>query len=230
MLREPGERLLPRRVQHDPPLLEEENAVADLERPRGPLLREDDGHAETGGQPDERVRSLGIELGGRLVEQKQLRLERERGRQADALQLTGRELRDTPLEQMLGPERGEGRAHPRRDLDRRSADVLDAEGDLVLDAAEDDLVLRILEDGGDDAGEVGRPRPARVLSADLDASLEPAAVEMRDEPRQGAHERRLAGAGGAEDGDDLPGIELERDVQQRRLPPGIGEREAADGR
>ena len=87
-----------------------------------------------------------------------------------------------------------------------------AEGDLVLDAAEDHLVLRILEDGGDDACEIGRPRPARVLSAHLHASLEPSAVEMRDEPGQGADERRLARAGGAEDGDDLPGIELERHV------------------
>ena len=101
--REPGERVLSRRVQHDPALLEEEDAIADLERPRWPLLREDDGHAETGGQPDERVRGLGIELGGRLVEQEQLRLEGERGRQADALQLAGGELRDAPLERDARP-------------------------------------------------------------------------------------------------------------------------------
>ncbi len=194
MAREPGERVLLRRIQHDPALLEEEDAIADLERPRWPLLREDDGHAEAGGQPDEGVRSLGIELGGRLVEQEQLRLEGERGRQADPLQLAGGELRDAPLEQMLGPERGEGGAHPRRDLGGRRAHVLDAEGDLVFDAAEDHLVLRILEDGRDDAGEIGRPRPARVVSADLHASFEPAAVEVRDEPGQGAHERRLARA------------------------------------
>ena len=208
--REPGERFVARRVQHDPPVSRKRTRSQTSSGPAGRCSERTTATPRPAASRTKGVRSLGIELGGRLVEQEQLRLEGERGRQADPLQLAGGELRDAPLEQMLGPERGEGGAHPRRDLGGRRADVLDAEGDLVPDTAEDHLVLRILEDGRDEAGEVGRPRPASVVPADLHASLEPAAVEVRHEPGQGAHERRLARARGAEDGDDLAGTELER--------------------
>ena len=90
--------------------------------------------------------------------------------------------------------------------------------DLVRDAGEDDLVLGILEDGRDRAGQLGRPCVARVAAADLDPAVEAAAVEMRNEPGERAQQRRLARPGRPEQRDQLALLELERDVAQRRAP------------
>src|SRR4029453_13334691 len=98
---------------------------------------------------------------------------------------------------------------PRPYLVGRRADILEPEGDLVLDAAEDDLVLGILEEGGELACEIRRPKAPRVLAGDHDPALEAAAVEVRDEARERPQKQRLAGAGGAGHRDDL-------------APPGAG--------
>ena len=129
---------------------------------------------------------------------------------------------------MLRAESRERRARAGGDLGRGSTDVFQPELDLVLDAAEDDLVLGVLEHGRDPAGQVGRPRAARVEAADLDLPLEAAAVEMRNEPRERAHERGLPGAGRAEHGHELARLELERDIPQRRPAPRIGEGQVLD--
>ena len=56
------------------------------------MLGEHDGRAETLDRVEEERGAVGIELRGRLVEQQQLRLQRERGREADALELAAGEL------------------------------------------------------------------------------------------------------------------------------------------
>src|SRR5205814_2255856 len=89
---------------------------------------------------------------------------------------------------------------------------------------EHDLVLRILEDDRRRAGELRGARAPRVEAADDDTSREAAAVEVRDEPRERAEERRLPGARRPEKRDDLAGLERERDaVEGRPLPIRIGE-------
>ena len=97
-----------------------------------------------------------------------------------------------------------------------SPEVLEAEGDLVRDPPEDDLVLRILEERRHGAGELGGAGAARVAAVDLDPALEAAAVEVRDEPGERAQQRRLPGAGGPEQGDDLAGFDPERNVSEGR--------------
>ncbi len=74
-----------RRVQEDAAGFEKEHAVAALERQRRPLLGDDDGAVQLDGEIEERLGSLGIELGRRLVEQQERGVEREDGREADAL-------------------------------------------------------------------------------------------------------------------------------------------------
>jgi hypothetical protein len=119
--------------------------------------------------------------------------------------------------------------HARPDLHRRRAKVLEPERDLVLDTAEDDLILGILEQRGDLVREIRWAETARVASGHLDPPLEPAAVEVRNEPGQGAEERRLAGARRAEERDDLARFDPERDVAERRpLHTGIRERQPFD--
>ena len=70
----------------------------------------------------------------------------------------------------------------------------------------------------------------RVEPFDLDPAREAAAVEVRDEPGEGAQERRLAAPGRPEERDDLSRVELERDVPQRGRAVRIREREPLDAR
>jgi hypothetical protein len=61
------------------------------------------------------------------------------------LQLAGRERLRSPLREARDARVSERAVYARPDLHRRRAKVLEPERDLVLDAAEDDLVLGILE-------------------------------------------------------------------------------------
>ena len=212
---EPSQRPVAGRVEREPSVLDEEDAVAALQWQRGPLLGNDDRRAKLARQVENRLGSLGVELGGRLVQEQQRGPDRKDGRETGALQLAGREG--------LGAALGEPRyaciceravdAGP--DLCRRRTEVLEPERDLVLDAAEDDLVLGVLKERCDLVGEIGRAEAAGVASGDLDPALEAAAVEVWDEPGQRAQKRRLAGARGAEECHDLTGLDLERDIGQR---------------
>ena len=67
------------------------------------------------------------------------------------------------------------------DLLGRDADVLQPEGNLGLDAREDDLILRILEGDRNGAREIAGLGAPRVAAGDLDAPRERAAVKVRDE-------------------------------------------------
>jgi hypothetical protein len=87
----------------------------------------------------------------------------------------------------------------------------------------------ILEDRRDRPCQLGRTGRARVETGDDDAAREAPAVEVRDERRECPQERRLAGAGGAEQRDDLAGLELERDPAQCRRSGGVREGEIDDG-
>ena len=69
-----------------------------------------------------------------------------------------------------------------------------------------------------------RDRSPGVAARDLDASLEAAAVEVRDEPGERAQQRRLARARRAEQRDDLARLDRERDVRERRAPARPGTR------
>ena len=118
----------------------------------------------------------------------------------------------------------------RQDRLRRRADVFERKRNLGVDAPEDDLVLRVLEDRRDGSGELGGTRTARIAARHLNAPFEAAAVEPRHEPGERAHERGLAGTGGTEEQHDFAVLDLERDVAQRRQGFRIREREPFDTR
>ena len=93
---EPGASLGDRRVEQEPPLLHQQHPVRDRERPVDPLLREHDGAAGPLEHLEKRIGALGVELRGGLVEQKQLRPERQRRGKTDALQLAPGQLHRPP--------------------------------------------------------------------------------------------------------------------------------------
>jgi len=117
---------------------------------------------------------------------------------------------------VLGADERERLLDARPDLRRIDPDVLEPECDFVRHAAHHDLVLGILEDGGDDSRELRRARLARVDPAHDHAPAEDAAVEVRNEPRERPQKRRLAGARGPEQQHVLTVAELERDAVECR--------------
>ena len=224
----PGARLRHRRRPLGIELAERDDAVAALERGRRPLLGDEHRGAALAREPldevEERLRAAGVELRGGLVEQQQLRLERERRGEADPLQLAARELGDVPLGEVLRADRSERGVGARQDLLARRAEVLEPEGDLGLDARHHHLVLGVLEDGRHRPGQVGRVRAPGVVPADDDASRKAAAVEVRHQPGEGPHEGRLPRARAPEQEDDLARLQLEVDAVERR-PRGARVRE-----
>ena len=91
-----------------------------------------------------------------------------------------------------------------------------AVGDVLADGAgeEEDVLL----DDADLAAEGGEGHVADIDAVDRDA----AAVELV-EARQEGGDRRLAGAGGADEGDGLAGADVEVDVRQDRLVGAVAE-------
>ncbi len=215
---EPAQPVDPRRIDRDPPPLHEDDAVAALERQGRPLLRDQHRTVELRCEIEQRLRRFRIELGGRLVEQEEPGTKREGRGDTHPLELAGRELVRLPACQMLGSKRTERLESAAVDLRRRRAEVLEPEGNLVLDPGEDDLVLGILKDARNAPGEVARPRAAGVAAVHLDPPREPAAVKVRHETGERTQQRGLSRAGRAQEADELAGPELERDVRQGRRP------------
>lgn len=198
-----------------------------------PMLAEDDGGppllVQPPQQPDELVARDRIELRRRLVEQHERRPSRDRRTERNALQLAAAQLGRRPVEQRLDAEREGDLLDAAGDSRRAEATVLEREGELAADGAEDDLRLGILEEGAGDRGDVARPVLAGVEPGDADGPGEVSAVEVGHEPARGAQQRRLAGRGQPGEHDELPRLDGQRDVTERgRLGPGVRVREAAD--
>src|SRR5213592_5314086 len=132
---EPRPCLADRAIERQAPVLEEQHTVADLERQDRPLLGQQHGRAAVPGksqrQLDQPFGRLRVELRGRLVEQQQLRLERQRRGEADPLQLPAGQRGDEATGEVLGADRRERLECLGLDLPRPRADVLKAERDLV---------------------------------------------------------------------------------------------------
>jgi hypothetical protein len=153
------------------------------------MLGEHDRRPEPFDRPEEELRGVGIELRGRLVEEEQRGLEGEGRGETHPLELSPRELDRLPAPEVKRVHRRERALHARPDLRGRNAEVLQPEGDLVGDDAHHDLVLRVLEDGGDRPRELGGARPPRVGAPHGHPAGEAAAVEVRHETRKRAKQR-----------------------------------------
>ena len=176
---------------------------------------------------EESLGGVPIELGRRLVEKQQLRLERERRRETDPLQLAARELGNATLREVLArrlqpaPRARAARSRP-AGVPRFSS---------PNDTSASTRVSTTWSSGSWNsvatvpASSAGRVR-SRVAAADLDASAETTAVEVRNEPCERPQERRLARPRRAEQRDELARLDLERNVCERRpAGPRIGEPE-----
>jgi hypothetical protein len=218
VLLQPADRVGGKRVQKQAPVLEEQDAVGHLERARNTLLGEHGGRSERVHAGEEVLRPLRIELGGRFIQEQEPRPQSNGGGEADSLELAGRELRRTAFHEMERPDRLESLLDERPDLSRWHACVLEPEGDLVLDAVHDHLVLGVLKDARHDSGpgELGGGPEPRVMTVNLDPTGEPAAVEVGYEPCECPQQRGLARPGGTEQRHRLSCAKLERDFGEGR--------------
>ncbi len=179
--RQPDARFRDRCIEDDAALLHHDHAIRDCERTVDALLGKHDGTARRVDRGEERLRPGDVELRRRLVEQEQLGSERERGGKAHTLQLAARELDRTPPREVRCPDVGERNRDPWPDQLRRHTEVLETEGDLVLDARHDDLILGILKDRRDAARELGRAVRTSVEPRHVDAAGVSSTVKMRDQ-------------------------------------------------
>ena len=120
------------------------------------------------------VAALGIEAGGRLVENEDLWLHRDDPRDGGPPLLPAREL-EGAFFQKFGPQAGKfgGLCHPLADLLFPKAHVFGAEGDVLINGFLKELVLRVLEDQPDvetDLPHLAFIRPD-ILAVDEDPAL-----------------------------------------------------------
>ena len=104
----------------------------------------------------------------------------------------------------------------------RVAAHLQRQLDLRRDRGRDDLGLGVLGDVADRGGQLAGAARYRVDAGDLDAALDLAAVEVRDEAAGGSEEGRLAAGGAAGQEDELAGGQVERSTLRRAGRPALG--------
>src|SRR6478735_1900636 len=98
---EPGQRVVVRGVERDASALHEKHSFGVGERTRGTLLGDDDSTVQCADDLEELVGGAWVELRCWLVEQQELRPQRERRREADPLQLATGQLADDALGEVL---------------------------------------------------------------------------------------------------------------------------------
>jgi hypothetical protein len=158
-------------------------------------------------------RTVGIEVGGRLVEHQQSGPQGEGSGECQPLELTSREGERRPLDAVREVDGRQCRIDAGADAVGRDAPVLESEGHVVAGAAHDDLGLRVLEE---QAAAVACQ--ARVDAVHEQRSLGLGSTGRVDQPGQRHQEGRLAGARRAEQQDPLPRLDDEVDTAERPRP------------
>ena len=200
---------LARRAQGDgaAPGVQRQDLVND--RQHGIQVVVDDDHSRAllghgGDEPVEPVPPGGVDDAGGLVQDQQLRAHGQGHGHRQALALPSRELPRVVPDAPQQPHGAQRLLHAGRDLAAGQAQVLQREGDVVVDGAGDHGGVGVLPHVGDVRGQeadggVGDLGPGQAQAAGV---LRGQAV--RHEPAQGAHQGGLPAAGGPDDGGDLP--------------------------
>ena len=171
MLARPVEEAARVGVAHDRAVAQRHDAVGGAQAALEPVLGEDHRGPPLLVEPPQHAEQLvardGVELRGRLVEQRQPRAAGERGAQRHALELAARQRVRRAVEQRRDPERERRLLDAARHGGRAEAEVLERERELRPDGAHHDLRLGVLEQRPGDGGDLGRLVRARVEPARL---------------------------------------------------------------
>src|ERR1019366_4275382 len=212
-----------RASHHDPPGLEEIDAIGQIERDRGVLLDQQNAHVLVGvdvaHDPVELFDDERREPERRLVEEHELRARHERSPDGEHLLLAAR-------------ERARLLPAPLRERRKVLVDALEErlEGAAIARAAaaarpEAEVLLR--REVGERAAPLGHVRDPEARHICRGQAIDPCPVEddgalSSDHPADGAKQRRLAGSVGAEHDADPRGGDVERDSVQDGTPPVVG--------
>ncbi len=174
-----------------------------------------------------------IEVGGRLVQEEHVGLERQQPRDREPLLLAAGERRRVAALEAREPDGLERGLDARRHVGGGHAELLEAEDDLLRDVGREELRLEVLEHHADAAGELADRRTHDRCAAEADLAAHLRRREARHEAREAAHEGRLAGARRSHDDGQAAGREAQRHAVERgERSAGIAAREVdrLDGR
>ena len=166
-----------------------------------------------------------VERRAGLVEQQDLRPHRERAGDAEPLLLAAGERQRGMVEVVLDLFPEPGAAGARRRRRARAADLprplraarAQPVGDVVEDAHRERV--RLLEEHADAAAQLGHVEAVDVVAVEQDRAAAHRGRGQVDEPVEGAQQRRLAAAGGADQRQHLALAHVQRNLVDRELLP-----------
>ena len=201
------------------PAVEQRHAIAPLRRQVEIVHHHDDGGAGAllGGEQLEQLELMAhVERRRRLVEHQGRRLLRQRPRQQHALALAARQLAERARRQLEDAGVGHGAlggGDVGGGLEAERAEPRASAHEHDLERRERELERLVLQHGGDQARALARRQRREIALVDGDL-----AGRRRQQAEQEARQRRLAGAVGAEDADELAAPDIEVDVDEERRP------------
>ncbi len=206
-----------RPLLHDTTAIEHGDAVAGAADDVHLMGDEHDGDAELAVDLAQQVkhgaRRLRVERARRLVAEQHLRLAGERPCDADALLLAAGKLAGIFVGVLGEPDAGEQRRHALGDLDlAKLTGEFQRIGDIAGDGARTQQV-EMLEDHADRAAKLAQALALGVRHPH--AAYEDLAARRALQKVDEAHQRRLAGPGGADDAEDLALGDREVDAVER---------------
>ncbi|WBM80556.1 hypothetical protein KIV56_03695 [Cryobacterium breve] len=161
--------------------------------------------------------AVGVEVGGRLVEQEQARPHGQHAGEGEALFLAAAERGGGVIERQPQADRLEGDTDPAPDLVPLHGEIFATEGDVVADSREHDLGIRVLQHETDPATGIRRPPAVDKQFAGLVALILSA-----EHSGEGVHEGALARAARAEQQHAFARADVEVESGDRgRAPSGV---------
>ena len=160
------------------------------------VLGQDDGHPQAAVQVGDRLHHqpfpLRVQVAQRLVQQQHLGLHRQRGSDGQELLLASRKARGEDLPPILDAQQSQRLPQAGADLRAGEAEVLQPEGDFILDGELGNLRLRVLEDHTHHRRQFGHRGLPGVPSGHAHPAGEAALDGLGDEPVDGHQQRALA--------------------------------------
>ncbi len=216
-----GQQLRRLPVGRDHALAEDEGARAQLQGVRQVVRDHQDGDVQRAQDVGQFAAGGGVEVGGGLVEDEDLRLHRQYGRHRDPAPLAEGEVVRGPVLELRHADPFEGPVDALLQLRPLESGRRGTEGHVLADRRHEQLVVRVLEHDADPASDLGHVPLAHGQPGDVHGTRAAGqdAVEVE-------HEGRLAGAVRAEQRDPLAAREGEVHAEQGLVAVGVGEGQA----
>jgi hypothetical protein len=213
------------RVGGDHSAGEDQRARAQLRRVRQVVGDHQDGHVQAEQDLGQLAASGRVQVGGRLVQDEDLRFHRQYGRHRDPAALAETEVLRRAAGDVEHADGLQGPLHPLVEFGAAQAQVGGAERDVLADGRHEELVVGVLEDDADPAPDL--PQALLVLGVDeLAAHVHRAETAVQD-PVEVQDEGRLARPVGAEQRHALALADGDVHAVQGLGAVGVGVREAA---